>query len=348
MSLSMPCVNVPAGVLTLLSKDSCSYTGCDSDRSKRLEKVVLGKTGLMVSPAGLGCGGYSRLGMRQSKDPVPAEAVVKHALDLGINFFDTARAYGTEEVVGRMVSGCRDDVVISTKTMFRQRDGSYMLAGDLVDSLDKSLERLRTDRVEIFSLHGVTPDHLDYCLNEFVPMLQQQVALGKIRHLGITESFMQDPVHEMLAAAIPTGVFDVVMVGFNFLNSGARDTVFPLALENGVGTQVMHAVRRALSNEDVLIETVTKLIESGELEEQAVNQQDPLQFVKAHEEVGSIVEAAYRYCRHEPGVSVVLTGTGSTAHLSGNVEALTKPPLPDALAAEIDRIFGRVRSISGD
>ena len=93
-----------------------------------MEYADLGKTGLRVSRAGLGCGGYSRLGMAKGGSEESAEAVVRRALDLGINFFDTARAYGTESVVGRALRGRRHDVVISTKTMFRERDGAYLPA----------------------------------------------------------------------------------------------------------------------------------------------------------------------------------------------------------------------------
>lgn len=313
-----------------------------------MDRVRLGRTNLMVSPVGLGCGGYSRLGMRESKDASIAEGVVKHALDLGINYFDTARVYGTEEVVGKIVQSERADVVISTKTMFRDKDGGYMPAEKLVESLEKSLVRMNTDYVDVFSFHGVTPEHLDYCIEEYVPVLQQQIELGKIRHLGVTESFAQDPTHEMLRKAVPGGCFDVVMVGFNFLNAGARDQVLPDCIAHDVGTQVMHAVRRALSNPDVLIQNIEQLIASGEINKGAVNADDPLEFLTSHPGVQSIVEAAYRYCRYEPGVSLVLTGTGSVEHLTSNVAALTAPPLPDDLMTELDSIFGKVRSVSGD
>ena len=313
-----------------------------------VDHVRLGRTNLMVSPVGLGCGGYSRLGMRAGKDFSTAEGVVKRALDLGINYFDTARAYGTEEVVGKTVQSQRSEVVISTKTMFQEKDGTYMPAEKLVESLEKSLARMNTDYVDVFNLHGVLPQHLDYCIEEYVPMLQQQVKLGKIRYLGITESFRDDPAHAMLQRAIPTGCFDVVMVGFNFLNAGARDQVFPDCLRHDVGTQVMHAVRRALSNPAVLMENIEQLISSGEIEKCAVNDDDPLKFLTEHPGVKSVIEAAYRYCRYEPGVSLVLAGTGSVDHLSGNVAALTAPPLAPELMEELDRVFGKVRSVSGD
>ena len=313
-----------------------------------MDQVRLGRTNLMVSPVGLGCGGYSRLGMRESNDSSTAEGVVKHALDLGINYFDTARAYGTEEVVGNVVHCQRSEVVISTKTMFHDKDGHYMPAEKLVESLEKSLVRLKTDYVDVFSFHGVMPQDLEYCVEEYVPLLQQQIQLGKIRYLGITENFRQDPTHEMLQEAVPVGCFDVAMVGFNFLNPGARDQVFPDCLRHDVGTQVMHAVRRALSNPAVLMRNIERLMSTGEIEKAAVNKDEPLKFLTEHPGVKSVMEAAYRYCRYEPGVSLVLTGTGSLDHLTSNVAALTGPPLPDELMAELDSIFGKVRSVSGD
>ena len=122
------------------------------------------------------------------------------------------------------------------------------------------------------------PQDLDYCIEEYVPVLQQQIQLGKTRYLGITENFRQDPTHEMLQGAVPVGCFDVAMVGFNFLNSGARDQVFPDCLRHDVGTQVMHAVRRALSNPAVLMQNIEQLISTGEIEKGVVNNDDPLKF----------------------------------------------------------------------
>ncbi|HMF49825.1 MAG TPA: aldo/keto reductase, partial [Candidatus Saccharimonadales bacterium] len=82
-----------------------------------MEYTTLGRTGLRVSVVGLGCGGPSRLGMRndaQSADN--AVALVKQALDLGVNFLDTAQTYGTEPILGKAIAGVpRDRLVISTK-----------------------------------------------------------------------------------------------------------------------------------------------------------------------------------------------------------------------------------------
>ena len=311
-----------------------------------MDWIRFGRTELKVSPAGLGCGGNSRLGLATGGDVSSAERLVREALDLGVNFFDTARVYGTEQIVGRALAGKRADVVISSKTLFRRRDESYMPASELVASLEKSLVRLRSDYLDVFSLHGVSDEHLDHCLNEYVPELERQKALGKIRHLGITESFRHEPQHQMLIRAIPSGCFDVVMVGFNFLNTVAREEVLQLAIEHDVATQVMHAVRRALSNNERLRQVMVELLQVGEIDPTVVDLADPLGFLRRAGE--SVTDIAYRYCRHEPGVSVVLTGTGNVDHLAKNVSAINGNPVPDTIMNELNRAFGLVRSTSAD
>ena len=81
-----------------------------------MDYVKLGRTNLDVSVAGLGCGGNSKLGLWRGKDKAHAVSLVRRALELGVNFIDTANSYGTEEAVGEGIKGVtRDDVVISTK-----------------------------------------------------------------------------------------------------------------------------------------------------------------------------------------------------------------------------------------
>ncbi len=85
----------------------------------------LGKTGLTVSVAGLGCGGNSRLGLGRGASIDECVAVVRTAVDLGVTFLDTAEAYGTEEIVGAAVRYYdRDKLVISTKAIFRAGDSA--------------------------------------------------------------------------------------------------------------------------------------------------------------------------------------------------------------------------------
>src|SRR5438034_4257554 len=122
-----------------------------------MDYTTLGRTGLRVSVAGLGCGGPSRLGMATGRTEGESMAVVRAALDAGITLLDTAEVYGTEEIVGKSVAGRRDDVVIATKAWWQNREGGIRSPNGLARSLEASLEKLQTDHVDVYFLHGVTP-----------------------------------------------------------------------------------------------------------------------------------------------------------------------------------------------
>ena len=313
-----------------------------------MQTVRLGRTNAQVSVAGLGCGGHSRLGMARGADAHQAASIVRRALDLGVTFIDTARAYGTEEAVREGIAGRRDQVFLSTKASPLGREGALISADDLTRSLEGSLRRLGTDRVDVFHLHGVSPQHYDHCAEVLVPELQRQRAAGKLRFLGITEHFGADTGHAMLARALADDAFDVVMVGFNLVNPCARARIFPLTLARDVGTLIMFAVRRQLSDPAALREAVAGLIARGEVDAGEIDAADPLGFLLDQAGVGSVVEAAYRFCRHEPGAHVVLTGTGEIAHLEANLAHIQAPPLPAETLDRLTRIFGRVDSVSGN
>src|SRR5437870_1939473 len=120
-----------------------------------MEYRPLGKTGLIVSVAGLGCGGNSRLGLGRGGSFDDCVAVVRAAVDLGVNFLDTAEAYGTEEIVGA-AARCydRDRLVISTKAIFRSGDDT---ADTVTGRVEASLRRLGLDYVDVFHFHAVNP-----------------------------------------------------------------------------------------------------------------------------------------------------------------------------------------------
>jgi len=314
-----------------------------------MQTVRLGRTNVQVSVAGLGCGGHSRLGMARGADVHQAANIVRRALDLGVSFIDTARAYGTEEAVGEAIAGRRDQVFLSTKAgAGRGRDGAPITAAELTESLEGSLRRLGTDHVDVFHLHGVQPGQYDHCAEVLVPEMKRQQQAGKIRFLGVTEQFGGDTGHAMLPRALGDDYFDVIMVGFNLVNPSARARVFPLALAHDVGTLIMFAVRRQLSDPAALREAVAGLVARGEVDGGRVDLADPLGFLRDHAGIGSVVEAAYRFCRHEPGAQVILTGTGDAAHLEANLAAIQAPPLPAQVQARLADLFGRVDSVSGN
>jgi L-galactose dehydrogenase len=312
-----------------------------------MQTALLGRTGLDVSVAGLGCGGHSRLGMSRGGSEDEAADIVRHALSLGINFIDTARVYGTESAVGKGIQGQRDKIVISTKAGVGWGD-HHSGSSDVVTSLETSLRSLNTDYIDVFSLHGVVLSQYDWIRQEILPQLRLQQQAGKIRYLGITEHFGDDSSHEMLKRALPDDQFDVVMVGFNLLNPSARHSVFPLTHQNNVATQIMFAVRRALSQPEALRTLIGELVAAGALNDDDLNTDDPLGFVENHPDISSIVQAAYRFCRHEPGATVTLTGTGSKQHLTDNVAAILAPPLPTEVSEQLDQLFGKIDSVSGN
>jgi aryl-alcohol dehydrogenase-like predicted oxidoreductase len=313
-----------------------------------MEYTTLGKTGLRVSVAGLGCGGFSQLGLAQGRSESDAIAIVRHALDLGVNLFDTAAAYGTEEVLGRAIKSVpRDNVVICTKAPFSFSNAHSTPEG-IVASLDKSLRRLDTDYIDVYQLHGVPPSAYDHALSELAPVLLREKTKGKFRHLGITETAPHDPEHKVLHRAAQDGVWDVLMLGFHMMHQNARDRVFPLTRANRVGTLLMFVVRNIFSRLERLRATMRNLAAAGEIPQWLAETSDPLGFLIHEGGADTLPDAAYRFVRHEPGVDVVLFGTGDQEHLRTNVASILKPPLPEADRRQLTALFGRLVGVGLD
>jgi aryl-alcohol dehydrogenase-like predicted oxidoreductase len=313
-----------------------------------METVVLGRTGVEVSVAGLGCGGHSRLGQSYGASVDESVALVRRALDLGINYIDTAHAYATEQIVGEAVGRRRDEVVISTKVSPQTGDGVLLDAAGLREAVHTSLRNLQTDWVDVFHLHGVGQAEYDACVAELVPELERLRDEGDIRFLALSERFASDPGHTMAERAVRDDCWDVMMVGFNLLNQSARDRVFTVTREKGVAIEVMFAVRRVLSRPDELVRVARALVDDGHVGADELDPDDPLGFLVHEGGAASVVEASYRYARHEPGCHVVLTGTGSLEHLEQNVRSINLPPLPGADVERLRTLFGHLDHLSGN
>jgi len=312
-----------------------------------MHHTTLGRTSLRVSVAGLGTGGFSRLGLRQGKSEDDAARLILEAVDLGINFIDTAAAYGTEGVVGRALTSLpRDRVVIATKAFVR-RDDQWWPPERVVASLDNSLRLMGTDHVDVFSLHGVKPDEYDYARDTLGPVLAEQKTKGKIRHIGITEFPETDVAHALLSRAARDPFWEVVMVAFHMMHQGARQSVFPLTQANGIGTLLMFVVRSIFADPPRIARELRELAAKGLVEKWLGETADPLGFLVHEAGAASLTEAAYRFARHEPGANVVLFGTGDAAHLRTNVASLLKPPLPEADRAKLVALFGHLTSGTG-
>ncbi|MDR0905663.1 MAG: aldo/keto reductase, partial [Oscillospiraceae bacterium] len=259
-----------------------------------MDTITLGRTGLRVTAAGLGGGGFSRLGMDLGVDH--AASIVRAAYDAGVTFYDTAMAYGSEPAVGQGLRGVpRDKYVISTKFSYSGFDGKIATPQALSDALDASLKRLETDYVDIYHLHAVTAEHYKQVSETLIPALIKAKEQGKIRFPGVTERFAQDTAHEMLPIALKDDFFDVIMTGYNILNPSAAKTVLPLTIERNVGVLCMFAVRSALHNPAQLKTDIDRILAAGQGDAELLKRDGTLEFL-------DLPTDAYRFCRHTPGI----------------------------------------------
>jgi aryl-alcohol dehydrogenase-like predicted oxidoreductase len=313
-----------------------------------MKYITLGRTGLRASVLSLGTGGPSRIGQNTHKNMKASQRVIREAIDLGVNLIDTAEGYDTEDLVACALEEVpRDKVILSTKKSTWTENDRILRPEDIIAGVEGSLKRLSTDYIDIYHLHALPPQLYKATCRQVVPTLLQLKQEGKIRFIGVTERFESDSGHAMLQKALADDCWDVVMVGFNMLNQSARDRVFPQIIQKNVGTQIMFAVRRALSRPERLREIIADLHERGKLDEDILDDPEPLAFLLREGGALSLPEAAYRFCRHEPGCHVILSGTGNIEHLRNNIEAIQKPDLPETDRKRLETIFRRVDDISG-
>lgn len=310
---------------------------------RHVDYRTFGRTGLRVSTCGLGGGGESRLGLAKGSTEDQAIAVIHKAMELGVNYFDTAPNYGTEDVIGRALEGHRDDVVISSKMLARRdEDGSLVSGAALRRGLEGTLRRLRTEVVDVYHLHRLRPRDYEYSLAEIVPELLALRDEGKIRFLGLSESTGGDPHHAMLLRAVQDDCWDVMMTAFTFFNQSGRDELFPKAIEKDVAIEIMASARGYFSRPEHLVEAIGRLVDDGLIGRDDIDMTDPLGFLTELPGVESLTEGSYRFVAHEPGVHVVLVGTGNLAHLEENVHAFSAGPLPAPVNERLVALFGRL------
>ncbi len=272
--------------------------------------------------------------------------VARAAIDLGVNFLDTAEVYGTEEIVGAAVKAYnRDKLVISTKALFKTED----TAETVTQKVEASLKRLGLDHVDIFHFHAVGPAAYEHHRDVLAPALLRLKEQGKVRHVGLTETGPRDPDQAMLARAVEEAPWEVIMLAYSLVNQGARTRVFPVTVRRGIGTLLMFVVRNIFSNDGYRRAVFAKLVEQGLLEASLLSDgADPLAFLVSEGGAESITDAAYRYARHEQGADVILFGTGNKAHAKANIESILRPPLPAPVIERLHRTFGHLSGVGLD
>ena len=191
-----------------------------------MKTVRLGKTDLMVSRIGIG-------GIPIVRPPEnEAIKVIQRALDLGVNFIDTAwRYHPSEERIGKAIAGRREQVIIATKTA--TRDKGDKAKATALEQLEMSLKDLKTDYIDLWQFHGInTFEEYEQVLRpgEAMEAAQEALQAGKIRHIGISGHSM-----EVALKAVSSGLFEAIQFPFNFVNNDAADELVPLAREHDVG-----------------------------------------------------------------------------------------------------------------
>ena len=302
----------------------------------------LGKTDLQVSIIGLGSGGPSRFGQKSGVSEADIHKLVRYALTMGINYFDTAAGYGeSESILGRALKGVpRDSYIVSTKFPAGRGDDGFT-AEKLAATVENSLTRLRVNTIDILQFHGPHPEYYSVDRDNLMPTLEKLRDSGKFRFLGITETYSQDPRHEVLLQALEDDLFDTIMVGYNLMSPTAEHEILPRSMESDTGVICMVPVRRALCRPHYLQERIADAKSRGLIAEDALPDENPLGWLVG-EEVSSVPAAAYKYVAAHPAIHTVLTGTANIAHLEENIEAVLGPALPEEYMARLRSIFGNI------
>jgi aryl-alcohol dehydrogenase-like predicted oxidoreductase len=201
--------------------------------------------------------------------------------------------------------------------------------------------------IDVYHLHRLAIDEYDYAINEIVPVLERCREEGKIRFFGLSESTSRDGEHLALTHAARHNYFDVMMTGFNFFNQGSVENLFPLTIESDIAIEIMGSSRGPYSHPEILRAEVARLVARGLVSPDKVDLDDPLGFLLGEGHASSLAEASYRLTRYEPGVHVVLVGTGNVDHLEENIVSLHKGPLPADDLEKVRELFGHLRVARG-
>jgi aryl-alcohol dehydrogenase-like predicted oxidoreductase len=198
-----------------------------------MDSRELGRSGLTVSAEGLGCMGMSEFYGRA--DEAEAREVINRAIDLGVDFLDTADMYGpftNEELVGRAIAGRRDELVLATKFgHVRGPDGERLgVRGDpeyVRRCCEDSLRRLGVDQIDLYYQHRVDPQ---VPVEETVGAMGELVAAGKVAHLGLSEA-----APETIRRAHATHPIAALQTEYSLWSRDPEDEILATVRELGIG-----------------------------------------------------------------------------------------------------------------
>jgi aryl-alcohol dehydrogenase-like predicted oxidoreductase len=329
-----------------------------------MERRRLGRTGLMVSVLGYGCGAVGGLMVRGTA--ADQERAIARALENGINYFDTAASYGdgeSERNLGRVLKTLKPaETLVGTKVRLAATDRAR-IAEAVAASLEASLKRLGRDSVDLFQLHNpITVEGREptlspeVVLGEVVPAFERLRAQGKTRFFGITA--IGDAT--VLRRVVGAGAIDTAQVPYNLLNPSATEPLpqgFPAhdfdrlmlhAQASDVGVIGIRILAGgALSGEEARHPTGMPSVEpiaSGPSYAADVEHARRLAPLVAEGQAGSLVEAALRFATTTPAMGTALVGTSTLEQLESALAAVAKGPLPAAALARLSALRQEIAS----
>ncbi len=314
----------------------------------------LGRTGLEVSILGFGCGAVGGLMVRGSD--ADQERAVARAVELGINYFDTAPSYGdgvSERNLGRVLAKLRPDVFVGTKIRLRA-DEKADIGRAIAAGLEASLKRLGRDHVDLFQLHNPITANGDgetltarMVIEQVAPAFEAARAHGKTSFFGITA--IGDT--EALLQVVDSRKFDTAQVSYNLLNPSAGMAVaagFPgqdydnllhrLHAGNmgAIGIRVLAG--GALTGEAArhpIASLPPEPIGSGPDYDSDLFRARTMRVLIEQGHASSLVEAAIRFALSHPAQSTTLIGIATPEQFEVAASAAAKGPLPEAALAAI-------------
>ncbi len=319
---------------------------------------TLGRTGLRVSALGFGCGNVGGLMVRGA--PKERERAVARAMEMGINYFDTAPSYGdglSELHLGQALRALKADVHVGTKVRLGPTPVGEIPAA-IARSLDESLGRLGRERVDLLQLHDLigVPRHgrslsAKDVLDTVVPALARLVEQGKTRFFGITALGDATALRDVIDA----GTIYTAQVCYNLLNPTAGHVVpagfpaqdfgrfLPRARERGTGVIVIRVLAAgALSGIEArhpIAVTEVDPIASGPDYATDVRRAQALRALVDEGHVESLVEGSLRFALASDAVSTVLLGYSSQEHLEYAATCINRGPLPSAALTRLASLW---------
>jgi aryl-alcohol dehydrogenase-like predicted oxidoreductase len=305
----------------------------------------LGNSGLVVSVVGLGCNNFGR-----RLDTDATRAVVDAAIETGITLLDTAESYGgggrSEEILGEVLTGRRDQVVLATKFGGRGVDMGYGPAAGakggrsyIMRAVEQSLRRLRTDYIDLYQLHAPDPATP---IEETLAALGELVTQGKVRYIGHSNfSGWQLAEAASVARELGTAPFISAQNQWSLLERGIEAEVVPAAVHYGLGVLPYFPLANGL---------LTGKVRRGQqppegsrlagrrdyITDQKLDKVEAL-IGWANEHGLTVLDVAIGGLAAQPGCSSVIAGAMSGDQVKANAEAATWLPSAEELT-DLDRI----------